>query len=119
MRYLTAMVCNQQKGRQLLISFIEMRSFRGYDNLLENIRLLLQVGADPDVADNDGDSALHILANLNGEIIDSAAQLFVDAGAHLDMANKQGRTPVEIGLKYRGLRDGRQLPCDAEIIFQS
>jgi len=65
-------------------------------HLLAYVVLLLRAGADPNGTDNNGDGVLHYLASKNGEQIGSIARVLLDAGAHLDRANNQGRTAADV-----------------------
>jgi ankyrin repeat protein len=69
---------------------------------LEAVRLLLDLGADIDAVNSDGDSAMHGAAFGNFPTI---VQLLADRGANADIwkrPDKQGRTPLFIAEGYRG-----------------
>jgi ankyrin repeat protein len=69
---------------------------------LEAVRLLLDLDADIDAVNNDGDSAMHGAAFGNFPTI---VQLLADRGASADIwkrPDKQGRTPLFIAEGYRG-----------------
>jgi len=64
---------------------------------LSTIRFLVELGADLNARNNVGDGVLHILAKEPGsETKDATAQLLVDLGAHLDMANKDEKTAADL-----------------------
>ena len=69
---------------------------------LEAVRLLLDLGADIDAVNSDGDSAMHGAAFGNFPTI---VQLLAERGASADIwkrPDKQGRTPLFIAEGYRG-----------------
>jgi len=73
-------------------------------NLLETVRLLLQLGADPNAGDKEGNGPLHSLVKQNREQIDPTAHLLLEKGAHLDRVNKSGKTAVDLWLAKHGSR---------------
>jgi len=76
-------------------------------NRLETVRLLLQLGANPNAGDKQGNSPLHSLAQQNRELIDPTARLLLENGAHLDRVNKSGKTAVDLWLEKHGSRKRR------------
>ncbi len=60
---------------------------------LEAVRLVLQLGADVNAANDEGDTALHIAAAKGANAI---VQLLVENGARLDVKNKLGQTPLSL-----------------------
>jgi len=69
---------------------------------LEAVKLLLDLGADVDAVDNNGDTAMHGAAYGN---FPTVVQLLAERGADPNVwkrANKQGRTPLYIAEGYRG-----------------
>jgi ankyrin repeat protein len=69
---------------------------------LEATRLLLDLGADINAVNNDGDTAMHGAAFGN---FPTVARLLADRGASADIwkrPDKQGRTPLFIAEGYRG-----------------
>ena len=69
---------------------------------LEATRLLLELGADINAVNNDGDTAMHGAAFGN---FPTVARLLADRGASADIwkrPDKQGRTPLFIAEGYRG-----------------
>jgi len=71
------------------------------DNTLGIIRLLLKFGANPDAVDEEGNGSLHYLAKRNGVLVEEAARLLLDSGAHFDRANKEGLTAVDVWKEER------------------
>jgi hypothetical protein len=70
-----------------------------YTEYLKTIKLTIKLGADPNAIDEKGRTPLHILAGI--ERIDSdeympVFQAIVAAGAHLDMAEDNGDTVLDI-----------------------
>jgi len=78
---------------------------------LPNIRLLLEVGADPNAKTNRGHRPLHLVAFWigNGRIESPIAELLLEHGAHLDCANITQDTPLDNWKKFRDYRTGRDL----------
>lgn len=66
--------------------------------LLPKITLLLRAGADPNGADKAGNGVLHylVMAGASDDWICSVARVLLDAGAHLDRVNKEGKTAAEV-----------------------
>ena len=61
------------------------------------IRLLVQLGADLNSVSSVGNGVLHILAvRPASELRDATARLFVELGAHLDMANEDWMTAADL-----------------------
>ena len=56
------------------------------------IRLLLERGADPRLADMFGDTALHFAAT--SQMVDDGVELLIAAGANIHAANNLGMTPL-------------------------
>ena len=68
------------------------------DDSLPIIRLLLEVGADPNTKDRRGYSPLHITARFmdKGEMNSPLADLLLEYGAHLDRVDDRQRTPFDV-----------------------
>jgi hypothetical protein len=66
--------------------------------VLKLVRLVLKLGADPNAIDECGLAPLHRLAAMNECLPDvlPVFQALVDAGGHLDMANYDGDTVLDI-----------------------
>lgn len=77
------------------------------------IQLLLQVNADPNAGDKDGNGPIHALASLrygNGQehLIHrtaDAARLLLENGAHLDRVNKDRKTAAQVWKETNGSQD--------------
>jgi ankyrin repeat protein len=63
-------------------------------NALEAIKLCLELGADINAVNKNGDTALHGAAWR--QVADSIVQFLVDHGANMDAKNKRGWTPLVI-----------------------
>ena len=63
------------------------------------IRLLLDVGADPNSVDKDGNAPLHLVARLPQELMDPAVSLLLESGAYLDRINNSGKTASDIWIE--------------------
>lgn len=63
-------------------------------------RLLIKVGADPNVTYRNGETVLHVVAFWMGKgdehFPPKLADLLIKGGAHLDPCNAQGRTPLDL-----------------------
>lgn len=72
-------------------------------SLLPTVRLLLEVGADPNAKTNRGHSPLHLIAAWmgNGELGSPIADLLLENGAHLDSPNILQDTPLDNWKKTR------------------
>lgn len=71
-----------------------------HDEALAAVRLLLEVGADVNSVDDNGDTAIHGAVYRGGAI--PVIQLLADRGARLDVVNKKGWMPVTAadGVEY-------------------
>ena len=56
------------------------------------VKILLDAGAEPNIADDYGDSCLH--AAIRGQCNTETIQKIVDHGAHVNVLNKDGATPL-------------------------
>ena len=61
--------------------------------LLEGVTLALDLGANVNLADKNGNTPLHTAASRR---LNSIVQLLVERGAKLDIENKKGQTPVAL-----------------------
>ncbi len=84
------------KRKLLLHEPFEQNSLYSKHLIIPTVSLLLRAGADPNVGDAKGNGALHVLAskecNIDPSIQESVARLLLNAGAHLDRVNKEGKT---------------------------
>jgi len=69
------------------------------------IRLLLDAGTDPNAVDEVGNAPLHVVARLPRELMDPAARLLLESGAHLDRANNSGKTAADIWIECNEMED--------------
>jgi len=73
-------------------------------NNLALVRVLLEAGADPNVAvDEDaGNASLHVAAGFHDqELCEATGNLLLEHGAHLDRVNKAGKTAVDVWIETR------------------
>ncbi|KZS14041.1 Protein fem-1 B [Daphnia magna] len=68
------------------------------------IRLLLDVGADPESTDHDGNTALHILAQTQ-PCPSSAVSLVLQRGCHLDQVNLKGQSFAQLMQKVQPIHE--------------
>jgi ankyrin repeat protein len=68
-------------------------------DLLAAARLAVDHGADVTATNEAGQTAMHFAAQSG---LDSVVQLLADRGARLDVADKQGRTPLDAALGVGG-----------------
>lgn len=74
---------------------------------LEAVKILLELGADINAANQAGETALHVAAT--GQL-NTIVQLLAERGAKLDVKNKRGQTPLALAsVRRRGAGDGSQL----------
>jgi len=81
-------------------------------SVLPLVRFLLDVGADPNAVNDEGNSPLHIIAYWMGDEMESPlADLLLEYGADLEQVNLKKETPLGIWKrKYAGPGDGPFLP---------
>lgn len=73
------------------------------------LRLLLQFGANPDAADEDGNRPHHVLARYN-PTDEASARLPLDAGAFMGRLKNGGNTAADVWMESHRLDDPYQLP---------
>jgi ankyrin repeat protein len=72
-------------------------------NILDAVKLALDLGADVNAATANGDTALHGAASSN---LDAVVELLVEKGAKLDVKNKRGQTPLQLATSGRAQGQG-------------
>ena len=72
-------------------------------------RLLLQHGADPNLADNDGDSPLIRAAMASGDAGRGVAALLLDAEAEIDHQNKNGEVALHFACQVSNVEVAKLL----------
>ena len=72
-------------------------------------RLLLQHGADPNLADNDGNSPLLRAAMASGDAGRGVAALLLDAGAEIDHQGNGRMTALMVACQYSNVEVARLL----------
>ena len=96
-------------GNNLLLNACNRKAI---PSILPLVRLLLDVGANPDAVNKDGNSSLHLIAYWMGDEMESPlADLLLEYGADLEKVNLKKETPLGIWKrKYAGPGDGPFLP---------
>lgn len=79
-------------------------------DVVDTARVLIQAGADANAADANGTTALHPAASAGWTTV---IQLLADAGARLDVVNKNGRTPLDLATPREDGRTRRGLGSKA------
>lgn len=88
------------QGRTLLMEVV-------LEKRLDLAKILLEHGADPNLADRDGATALHFAAQSHQPEL---TQLLLDKGAQVDPKDAQGATPLFRALgSYLGQADGNAI----------
>ena len=67
------------------------------ESALEAVKLAVELGADVNAVDDQGDTALHGAARIKADAI---VQLLVDQGATINVKNLRGQTPLFIAERY-------------------
>ena len=67
------------------------------DQSLAAVRLALELGADVNAANDNGDTALHGAARIKSPVL---AQFLVDQGADVNVRNRKGQTPLFVARHY-------------------
>ena len=67
------------------------------EQTLRAVRLALELGADVNAANRDGDTALHGAARIKSPAL---VQLLVDHGAEVNVSNRKGQTPLFVARHY-------------------
>ncbi|KIJ63621.1 hypothetical protein HYDPIDRAFT_41029, partial [Hydnomerulius pinastri MD-312] len=86
---------------------------------LTMLHLLVKQGADADVRDHEGNTALHLLLDYSRSVPTEVMGLLVEAGCAIDSRNNDGRTPMHLAARYGNssaveflINEGAQLPDD-------
>ena len=74
---------------------------------LETVRVAVELGADIDATDWNGDAALHTAASRNYTTV---IRLLAELGADLDVKNAAGRTPLALAKSAAAARANRVVP---------
>jgi len=75
-----------------------------FNHYLALVRVLLEAGADPNVAVDKvtGNASLHVAAGFcNQDFCDATGTLLLENGAHLDRINKAGQTAMDVWIETR------------------
>ena len=98
-----------RRGNNLLLIACDRKPLL---SVLPLVRFLLDVGADPNAVNDEGNSPLHLIAYWMGDEMESPlADLLLEYGADLEKVNLKKETPLGIWKrKYAGLGDGPFLP---------
>jgi len=99
-----------QRGKNLLhracISGETLNYNPDFNNLYTTVRVLLNAGCDPNTIDQDGNTPLHYLAQLDELKLKGsmtiAARLLLDFGAQLTLKNADGKTAVDFWIQKNG-----------------
>jgi ankyrin repeat protein len=76
------------------------------DDLLQAVKLCVELGLDVNAANDGGETALHVAVS------DAIVRYLVDNGAKLEAKNKEGKTPLQVAVSRKD-RSGRQLLPEA------
>jgi len=95
-------------GRQL--GYLFLPACKDYQNAHYSviIRTLLQLGANVDTADEDGNRPLHLVAQADSEQSEAAGCLLLGYGAQLHCTNNSGKTAVDLWIERNEMEDDQE-----------
>jgi ankyrin repeat protein len=91
------------------ISVVDFGKVEPETQVVEAVKMAVNLGAEVNAANNGGDTALHNAAGLG---YNSVVQFLADHGARIDAKNKRGLTPLAVAL--RGTSSRRNAPANAD-----
>lgn len=89
-------------GKTLLMAACGLMPSGGNENKIRLVQLLLEKGADPNIPDGLGNTALIsvLKSHPQQEGVVDVAKLLLDAGADVNARDKQGNSALVLGLKH-------------------
>jgi len=83
---------------QTLLHFVCISDDMHFGHLYARARLLLNAGCDPNAIDENGNTPLHYLTQLEKRVLsdwNNTAHLLLDFGAQLSLKNSDGKTAID------------------------
>jgi len=92
------------------LEYLLLRACKDYEsvNYFFTIRLLLQLGANVDAADKNGNGPLHLVAQAESEQSEAAGCLLIGYGAQLFRTNNSGKTAVDLWIERNEMKDEQE-----------